>query len=1043
MPCGWVGRAAVALLLVALAIGSARAASGNAGLEVLVTDASNGKVVPFARVFVGGPTGGTIVYTDEAGRVAIEDLQPGQYSLGTYAPGFASKTISIAVSGGLTTTISIALAPAGATKVIASVRATTRPTLDTARVSVSDARVSAGGSLYSALASLPVVSARNGELSIDGLSGNAFQPTIDGVALPQGGAGALFSTLGLDLFNSVSARPIGSAGGPGVDLTSSDPTIAFSTDGSQQAASLGASNSMLQLRGTTGYIGFVARHVSREEYGPRQGLFYLDESGLAYDHRDSQNGSGDLLKIRVPIDTSQHVLIEASRLAGSSDADCDRRSGGIPCGSGPGNGDRSSFREFVFRYGAALGKTSVDVAVGNASSNAVNDYRARFVGGALSPYYSSSRTSGATYDATVTAPFGTGTVAAEFFASGISVETTIPGALPLPRTRYTSFSLADTLSMGPVSTVVRLQRANGTSAHASVSIDSTLHLASGDDLRARIAVGAESVTPIQTFPTSGDPSDPPSVQYDCLHGRAFAAIPGDDPADPLDSGASLAYRHSSGRWSLRLSASSDTIHGAQVPTVEAASASPGSIAPLQLAGLQAFYASPYACGAPVPLTMSSIYLSADRNATLVQRRVSASAALAVSRSLIVAPYLSLSRSTENAGGSWATLAYAPSLRAGLLADYHFNGGRDELLALASATGANNANALPAYTQIDVGFAHTLAYGRLIAAASNVTNASSAQFASSAYAQPLPNGILPIAQPLRATSFRVTYEFHTGAKVPPPSTDALTAIAAALDPSTDTFTMSFSRLPSTRPAAPFEPDTSQPSCTPELVGNARDILDTMQRREAGSDVPDPAGVHIEKHRTGGSVGFTLTFTSAVSSRAYFGCVAQHFADVDEAISFGLYVPARLPGENDDVGFFDARVGAYTLIESVSQPRASGAPAIDLLPIPVSAPSDPFALRTSCPEKSRGFAAHVLDGLRKRLARGGDPSALSPYFKIGQHRGSKELWSTITFFEATTLTTIETCADVVGASRDDLSAAGVGATPGTLSFSKNLGLYVYLP
>jgi len=1038
-----ISRTIVVLLLVALVFGSARAADGNASLEVFVTDASNGKVIPFARVFVGSQAGGTIVYTDEAGRVAMEGLEPGQYSLATYAPGFSSKATSIAVSGGLTTAVYVALAPAGATKVIATVRAIARPTLDTTRLSASDARVSATGSLFSALTSLPDVSIRDGGLSVDGLSANAFQPTIDGVALPQGGASALFSDLGLDLFNSVSARPVGSAGGPGVDLSSSDPTIAFSTDGSLQTTAIGSSSSMLQARGTTGYVGYVARHVSRNEFGSRQGLFYLDESGLAYDHSNGQNGSGDLLKVRLPIDKSQHVLLEASRLDGSSDADCDRRSGGVPCGYGPGNSDASSFRQFVFRYGVSLGRTSVDLAIGNASSSTVDDYRARLVGGSSSPYHSSSRTFGTTYDASVEAPLGHSSVSAELFASGTSLATTIPGVVPIPRTRYTSFSLTDTFSTGPLSTIVRFQRANGASAHASVSVDSTVHLTSGDDLHARIAVGAESVTPIQTFPTSGDPADPASVQYDCLHGHAFASVPGDDPADPLDSGASLAFRHSSGRWSLRLSASSDTIHGAQVPTVEAASASPGAIDPLQLAGLQAFYASPYACGAPAPLTPSSIYLSASRNATLVQRRVSASAALAVSRSLIVAPYLSLSQSSENAGGTWESLAYAPSLRAGLLADYHFDGGRDELLTLASMTGANNANALPAYTQIDVGFARTLAYGRVIVAASNVTNASSAEFASSAFARPLPGGILPIAQPLRATSLRVTYEFHTGARVPPPSTDALTAIAASLDPSTDTFTMSFSRLPSTRPAAPFEPDTSQPSCTPELVGTARDILAAMRRREAGSEVPDPAGVRIEKHRTGGGVGFTLTFTAAVSSRAYFGCVAQHFADVDEAISFGLYVPAHLPGENDDVGFFDSRVGAYTLIESASQPRASGAPAIDLLPVPVTAPGEPFALRTTCPEKSRGFAAHVLDGLRKRLGRGGDPYALSPYFKIVQQRGTRELWSTITFFEATTLTTIETCADVVGASHDDLSSAGVGAKPGTLSFSKNLGLYVSMP
>jgi len=1033
----------VAFVLAAAVFGTqARPAEGNAHLEIVVTDASNGKPVPFARVFVGGPGGSAIAYTDESGLLSIDDLRPGAYSLGTYAPGFRSKTSAFEATGGITTTVAVALAPAG-TKVIATVKATSRPSLDIARVSSSDGRVLPSGSLYSAISTLPDVSAGAGGISVDGLSANATQPTIDGVAIPQGGNAQLFATLGLDLFNAVSVRPVGSVGGPGIDLTSSDPTIAFSADGSAQLATFGSSSTTLQARGTSGFVGFVVRHVDRSSFGPLEGLHFFDESGLSYDHGNGANGSGDLVKVRLPIDVSQHILLEASELSGSSDASCNRRSGGVPCGYGRGSGEKAAFGQLVFRYGLAAGKTSFDVAVGNAAARSVSDFNKRFVGGTASPYFSSSSTHGLTLDARVGGPLGRHDLDAELFTSNTRLDADVPGFVSVPPTRYSSLTLTDAFSSGPISSTIRAQRARGAESHTSLAIDSTLHLSRADDLHARIPIGTESATPIQSIPATGSLDDPSSVQYDCLHGHAFAAIPGEDPHDPLDSGASIAYRRSSDRWSIRLTASSDTIHGAQVPTTVGAAVYPGSVSPEQLALLQSFYASPFACGAAVPLTSAGVFLSGDRNATLVQHRVSAAAAFALSRSLVLAPYVALSRSLENSTGAWIALAYAPSFRAGLLADYHFNRGSDEFLALATVMGANNANGLPPYTQLDVGYAHTLTYGRLILGASNVTGAYSATFASTAFARELPNGVLPIAQPLRPASFHVSYEFRAGVKATPPNTDALNAIAASLDPSTDTFSMSFSRLPDQRPAAPFAPDTSLPSCTPELVSHAKDILDAMQRKEGGGAAADPPGVEIDAHPVAGGTGFSLRFASAASSRSYFGCVAQHFADVDEARSRGLFVPARLPSDSDDIGFFDSRVGAYTLIESASASHAPTGPSVDLLPIPSTPPSQPFALRPTCATKTRGFAQHVLAGLQRRLGRGGDPSEPSQYFKITQHRGAKALWSSLSFFEATTLTTIESCGNVVGASSGELSSAGVGGTAGTLNFTPSLGLYVVLP
>jgi hypothetical protein len=342
---------------------------------------------------------------------------------------------------------------------------------------------------------------------------------------------------------------------------------------------------------------------------------------------------------------------------------------------------------------------------------------------------------------------------------------------------------------------------------------------------------------------------------------------------------------------------------------------------------------------------------------------------------------------------------------------------------------------------------------LLVSATNATNAYGYRFASSAYASPLANGVLPIGQPLESAALHVTYQVRSGSKPPPPQIDALAALAQVAQPAGDSFSINMTRLPKEPPPNPYQPNIDTPACTPEIVSYTRALLTELQSAAAvpfsGSrDYRLPSaretalGVLVDVHARAGFTAFTLNFQKPIASRAFISCVDQHFASIDEAVSLGLYVPATDASQKDDVEYFDARVGAYRLLGSVARQPSTGSQ-VDLLPVPVSSPAAPFAMRSTCPVKQRGFAQEILREFAKRFGRGGTPDAPSPYFKISAHAGSRATWWSIHFTDPLTAQTLLQCGEVSGALPADLSTAGVGAETGALNFAARLGLYQAVP
>lgn len=1037
---------AVALLLSLVLGQQAARAAGTARLSIDVVDALHRSGIALARVALSSDVVTELLYTDKHGRIGPLELPPGTYDLAVYAPGYYDQHVREEVGADQTLSLSVSLAPLSAPKVIARVTATRRPSSGTSRSSADGPAGMASASLLGALGAMPDIGATRGGIAVDGLSPNATALALDGIPAGVGGNSLLLSQLGTELFSAVSVRPVGEEGSPGVDLSAQDPTIAFSAAGDEQLSRYG-SGGVVQAQGTSGNVGYVIRHADRDDYGPLDGLTYSDESGLRYVHDDDVDGQGTLVKARVPLNVSQHVLLEASNLTSDQAASCDVDSGGTPCGYGPGNATLGLFDALGIQYGLSAGKTTIDVDASSTHMSTMNVFDSRVVEGSSSPYDGSSIVRAESIRAEIDGPLDVrNTLRAQFWSTTNDVTASIAGAPQVvDGSHFINGSLADDFTMATGASIqTSIQYSRAGSSHVGAVVEARVPLEE-DAFSMRAALGDGGLPPLQSLPLLGSPSDPPSVQYDCLTGRVFANAEGAVPEQPSTSGAQFKFVHERGRFALSLFGSAEVVHGAQVPILAVAS----GVDLDELAALQRFYSSPAACSSPMMLTPSRVLSYSDQNATLSRSNSILSAAWALSPGASISAFVAPTNARILAGREWSSLIYEPYLRAGVIADYHFDRNLSEAIVLAEFQGRNNPNGIGPYGLLNLGLARQLGVGRIVLSLTNATNAYAYRFASSAYAVPLANGITPIATPLQPASLHITYQVKSGAKPPPAQADALSAIAQIAQPAGDAFSVSVSRLPHVPPLAPYEPDTLSPSCTPELVGYARQILEAMQTAArvasaaSSNEQLAPAlerslGVIIYVHREPASIAFTLDFQSDVASRAFVSCTDQHFASIDEARALGIYTPQTLPSGDENAEYFDTKVGAYRLFASLRRPGATGT-SVDLLPIPVAPPERPFLRRSTCPAQEQNFAAELLARLAQDFSRGGNPTQPSPYFRVLPHTDHASVWWSIQFLDPLSQNVVLRCADVAGATSSDLTKAGVGAVPRAINYSSRLGLY----
>ncbi len=1047
------GVAAASLAFLALLCTPA-AASDNGAADLSILDARSRKPIVLARVLVTGPEG-RIAYTDKSGSVILDDLAPGDYRVSIYSAGFSIEKTTLTVLRGQTTVETIALSVADQPKIIASVTATIRPSVALNAANASSPLTASDGGLAAALDKLPAIGREGTGFAVAGLTAGSTPTTVDGVPVAGGGLSAALSPIGLDLFQSVSVRPTGSSGGPGIDLATSDPTIAFSTQGTQSVDSRAGSAAALTVRGTAGFVGYVFRGVRRTQVGTLNGLRFQDESGLFYDHRDFASGSGWLAKLRFPLGTSQSFLLESSAVNANDQSACNIASGGTPCGSGPGNYSGNTFYDQLLRYSALIGYARITLDYGRSTNLGVHNFVSRFVNGNPDPFFDSSRAVATRTAVQIQMPADSeNDIGIDFSAFRQSFVASLPGAAPQ---KFES-GLSSLVVSDRIASTSRL-RGYGSPPFArgrpTVRVARTFYFNTRDYLSAQFFAGETSLPPLPAFPAWGTLLDPPSLGYDCLHRHVFATGNSDVPGVPADTGSSFAYEHETSSSAFQISVSRDILSDALVPTLTLGSLTgTNAISLSELQAISRFYGTSGACGVATNLSPQDLVLNVGRNAKLLTTRSTVSFAGRLRSGLVVAPFLQFTNSLYNVGAGWIPTPSVPLVRAGLLTDYLLDHGQTELLAYLDFSSRNNASATPAYLAVNLGVSRKLSHGALTLSLTNSTGVNGEDFASSSFAAPYPNGIVPIAQPFGRPKLQFTYNFTSGSSGPPQRVSALEALASIAQPANDVFIMRLTSMPDEPPTHPFEPETDLPTCTPELVSRVKAILDIVRGADMAlpgdspaADVPLPAdpqlGILITEHIRSVGKSFTLLAKDKLTGLALSFCMTLHSDTTDDARRRGLYVPEDFTA-SDDAVFFDKRVGAYTLEHATQRTNSVAARpslVVGLESAPAVPPRNPFAIKASCPASGRVFSAVVLAALSHDVLvmLRGQQVADSPYYRLGKHSGSSVAWISISFLDPLSIVTIAQCAHIVGATDTELEKRGVDAVPFHLNFTPNLGLY----
>ena len=172
----------------------------------------------------------------------------------------------------------------------------------------------------------------------------------------------------------------------------------------------------------------------------------------------------------------------------------------------------------------------------------------------------------------------------------------------------------------------------------------------------------------------------------------------------------------------------------------------------------------------------------------------------------------------------------------------------------------------------------------------------------------------------------------------------------------------------------------------------------------------------------------------SMRGLFGCFTLHIARPDEVSQRKLYAP-------QNVGFFIPQI---TFMPSVGlyftpRPPQAGQEQFRVYKLPASAPSDPFAVRTSatCTAQAQSLATQALQELRAHFATG----ATAPTWTIVAHSAAKGIWYQLDPADPTVVAAVVMCARVAVTTQDEVTGRGFGgAAIPSLNYAAPLGLYV---
>jgi hypothetical protein len=792
-------RIAVWSLSLAVCIGPLPAAAQLAPGEILVTvtDAATKAPIADAVVFLLGGDKPESSLTDPDGKLTFQQVQVGSYVLEVQKDGYKKLDVAdVEVRENKHVAVAVALEGTTSLKTIATVVAKASSSITTTEIGEDSAQRRVSTSLKDALGKIAGVTIDDttyGPNSSFGISLRNQEESqtnyaVNGIRIGGPGGGALASS---GLFGSASVD-LGTSGGirNTLNFQTARPSKYWTYDVTNEIGNFGASTESQSITGTNGRLGMAFQHAVTRRDSNLSGLFYEDQSGLAYLHDAANSGNGEILRLNYAVNPRVSFGVFDYGISSRYSTICSTFTTLLPCGFGPGGENTNTSGLVNVSAKALLG--SVQLTATASSNHGRYEYAnaTRTFAGVVTPYVSQSSYS--TFYGSLYAEATSRRHTIDFGAYGGSIETVssttysgVPVSFPQPRERTLTASLSDRVEADARLTLSHAvyYSSDNLSGHAFLADESAVWTpGKNDTIQASVLLGGSQ----PSFFASDTISDPLSAQYDCGNRSIFVSGPADRPGPQSTTNYDLSWRHNLHGGNLNVSLYRKTARGQYLSLAVPIAAEPGTLfpggLPGYLASLQAVWNTPGVCGAQ-PFTTDRIYVT-DTIAGLGEMTTGAdvSASIPIGTNVMIFPtyslgaaYLTTLDARLAAPGSYyaigTQLPYRPLRTAGLtMAGVLAHSGLDWGVS-AQYTDANNGNNLPAYTIYGAGISFKAHPGTMTLAESNIFGAHAGLFATYQGVNPMPligGGTFALStRPVSPRQWIFTWRIPWSQRIPPP------------------------------------------------------------------------------------------------------------------------------------------------------------------------------------------------------------------------------------------------------------------------------------
>ncbi|HKU68157.1 MAG TPA: TonB-dependent receptor [Candidatus Baltobacteraceae bacterium] len=764
-------------------------------IVVTVTDASTGKPIDNAQVFLLGGDEPQSSLTNAKGLLIFENVQPGIYRVQVKAGGYADSDAAEADVGEADrVNVAVALVPSMPTIADVVVRGGVNVTTQSITEQSPERKVSQ--SLVDALGKIAGVDVEDQlygsdsafNISLHGADASQTAYSIDGVQVRGAAAQAMGGLQ--DLFGGASVNFSPGAMSPAgmVSFYTAQPTKLWTYRFSGVAGNYGDTLGNWTIGGGAGKTAMVFEHSAGGQDFPLDGRFYTDASGYAYTHQGGLSRTADMFKISLAL--SPATSVKYSILGGSARRSniCSSATALLPCGFGPGVISHSGNVMQTLSLSSIAGHVEYNIFANAGRFHSTDDEPNRTLNGVVNPYASSGSYPWWSAGLYTSASARRHTLSGGAFLNGngsrfTSTYNASGSTSNVREERFGSIWVGDKVkSNDKLAVDYTLSQASGTGAGSNLELyaQATWQPRTADVFT--LGTGIGSAQPAYTF--SSVVGDAMTAQYDCFNKSVFVNGPGDEAVPQSSLQYNGGWRHSWKRGQVTFNVYRNRFSGQGMFSAVPFAAEPGSIFPngaaAYLASLRAVWSQPTVCGAS-PFDASRVYVSQYVSGLdQINQGFTVSGRVALGRSLAIFPNYAVSSASLSSldprltySGSYYTpgaqLPHHPLRTAGLTFDGIAARARLEWLLNAQFTASNNWQNLPAYTVYNAGVVVTLQRGSLRLFESNLFGTHTGLFTTYQGVDPLPvagGGSFAFATtPLPPRSFTVEYDVRWAQRAP--------------------------------------------------------------------------------------------------------------------------------------------------------------------------------------------------------------------------------------------------------------------------------------